>query len=1500
MEKSTSGLPGRTDPTRVRSNGASLQWASLERASLSPATFRWMLVIGLAVTLSTPQSAQAVLDILVNETGKLSLSADGAGSTAVSTTIQVEKPNAAASVRSAFLSCASLGGRVISHGDISLDTNPVNFSASVIADSPFAFNNVFGEVTAFVKPRVDAAPPGLVSFEQSEVASSTIDGCALYVIFDNPSAPDSTIFVLFGSQTSTGDSFDVTLAEPLDPENDTAEMGLAISFSFQGSMVSSLDVNGTRLTSSAGGQDDGAGTDGALITVGGIGDTNENPPPLVEFPSSSRFDDELYNLLPFVGSGETSIRIDTRNPSNDDNIFAGHMVFSGLGIEGEGILLAPRDAANLIGTSDAITATVVNDSGVQVAGRLVDFRVDSGPNAGQTSDPGQGECAPNSDCTTDTAGRVTWTYTSNGIAGTDVITATFTTNQGAPLTSSPATKLWLVTAGATLVVDPIEGDENPITEINNALFAPSGGISIVAESEVFVGRVGDGVDHNTAQSATYTDFSLVSGLQVPTPSLALPNGILLTSGNANILSTNTSEDFQGVTNTGGDAEAAAILEANELTSNLADVNSYSFEFTVPEGIDAVSANFVFGSEEFPTTPFTDFFLFIVDGVNYARFADESLVAFQDGVNEDNFNNNDFNNPAPNYPIEYDGLSNVLLAIGQLNPKISTHTLKIIVGDTGDGESSDPNLDSAVFIGGLRACEFGVNCASGPPVVDNNDPECVSLSVDGSQGFGFATDNAPSEDSNGNGFLDPGEDANENGLIDVDSGIATVALVGESSNLTVNFSPVFSVGDPDASFVVELVNANLPGDGTVSVTDDAGNACVYDNIVIAAVCVPDVVCNTGLDGVCADGVTSCDETGISTCVATTQPGELAEVCDSADNNCDGAVDEGLDVITTCGAGLCAASGVISCVEGSEQPDTCEPVAGVVAQTSCGADRCVSSGIVACIDGTQQPDTCRPFRGVVERTECGVGQCASFGVIACDGGAEQLDTCVAGDPGPEICDDLDNNCNDSIDECCPSSESGTEGCPVCSDLLLVEGSETEYMGTATDTDGILFVAAPSESNLTVMPHFVPGDSIAEFTVGIDDMNSPAGGVLAAIDTDQLVCFFDPVDFPTAVGGGTTSTWSEGVRLAGNLAYVLDEVDGLSIFDLANLESSGHQLLGTLQTNTTQCPNGVFYDDLDVRGTTVIIAGGICGLIIADVSDPAEPFVIATLDTMGEAEDAIFGSNGRVYVADFFRGLVVVDVSNTSEPTVIAVVETSNSFSAVSAFGEQSLPLLGSPVSLFADEDRNLLHVATTRGLFIIDIDPARPGFPVIGSFDANPDDGASQQQRNARTPQDVVSAGDFAYLSVAQAGLLIIDVSNPSNPQPVGNPVTTVQIFYKLSISESRLFVGEGSCGVAVFQIVGSELREVLGSPFPIEGSAVDCSNPSVSDTFAWSLDELSGRVIVGTGILSPGSGGFQFIDFTESLGMPVPEPDSQWMFAVAIASLVALRRRRNAAAGRRRG
>jgi hypothetical protein len=60
--------------------------------------------------------------------------------------------------------------------------------------------------------------------------------------------------------------------------------------------------------------------------VGGIGDDPANPTDPLAIPSSNfsiapRLDDELYTLNPFLEVGDTTIKIDTLNPSNDDNIF---------------------------------------------------------------------------------------------------------------------------------------------------------------------------------------------------------------------------------------------------------------------------------------------------------------------------------------------------------------------------------------------------------------------------------------------------------------------------------------------------------------------------------------------------------------------------------------------------------------------------------------------------------------------------------------------------------------------------------------------------------------------------------------------------------------------------------------------------------------------------------------------------------------------------------------------------------------------------------------------------------------------------------------------------------------------------------------------------------------------------------------------------------------------------------------------------------------------------
>ena len=48
-----------------------------------------------------------------------------------------------------------------------------------------------------------------------------------------------------------------------------------------------------------------------------------------------------------------------------------------------------------------------------------------------------------------------------------------------------------------------------------------------------------------------------------------------------------------------------------------------------------------------------------------------------------------------------------------------------------------------------------------------------------------------------------------------------------------------------------------------------------------------------------------------------------------------------------------------------------------------------------------------------TTCGVGACLAEGELVCKDGA-LLDTCVAGEPTPEVCDELDNDCDGRVDQ------------------------------------------------------------------------------------------------------------------------------------------------------------------------------------------------------------------------------------------------------------------------------------------------------------------------------------------------------------------------------------------------------------------------------------------------------------------------------------------------------
>lgn len=204
---------------------------------------------------------------------------------------------------------------------VSLDGNALTFTDLGANNTNLqAFR---ADVTSIVAPKIDGGPGGIVDFAYDEGSEAAgIDGSGLVVVYENPALPEATVAILDGFSNTNGDQFIASFAAPIDTTdpNFFAEMALGIGFSFNSGanagQFSTVDVNGQRLTDFAGNFDDGFGSNGGLITVGGFDDTivSSNPADILS-------DSERYDLTGLLNNGDTQIVVDTQNPSGDDNIF---------------------------------------------------------------------------------------------------------------------------------------------------------------------------------------------------------------------------------------------------------------------------------------------------------------------------------------------------------------------------------------------------------------------------------------------------------------------------------------------------------------------------------------------------------------------------------------------------------------------------------------------------------------------------------------------------------------------------------------------------------------------------------------------------------------------------------------------------------------------------------------------------------------------------------------------------------------------------------------------------------------------------------------------------------------------------------------------------------------------------------------------------------------------------------------------------------------------------
>ena len=209
-----------------------------------------------------------------------------------------------------------------------------------------------------------------------------------------------------------------------------------------------------------------------------------------------------------------------------------------------------------------------------------------------------------------------------------------------------------------------------------------------------------------------------------------------------------------------------------------------------------------------------------------------------------------------------------------------------------------------------------------------------------------------------------------------------------------------------------------------------------------------VCGTDV-GVCTSGVETCSAGMFGGCTAT---GGSAETCDNLDNDCDGAVDEGVTMACGTSTGVCE-PGVYLCVGGSFDTSTCVGAVtpgselcntldddcdgstdeGTDPGTACGSSTGICTpGTLACVGGSL---VCTGGTGGVAETcnatdddcdgnvdeevptggACGndVGECRP-GVLTCNPSTGAFE-CIGETGGRgEICDGIDNDCDMNIDE------------------------------------------------------------------------------------------------------------------------------------------------------------------------------------------------------------------------------------------------------------------------------------------------------------------------------------------------------------------------------------------------------------------------------------------------------------------------------------------------------
>ena len=343
------------------------------------------------------------------------------------------------------------------------------------------------------------------------------------------------------------------------------------------------------------------------------------------------------------------------------------------------------------------------------------------------------------------------------------------------------------------------------------------------------------------------------------------------------------------------------------------------------------------------------------------------------------------------------------------------------------------------------------------------------------------------------------------------------------------------------------------------------------------------------------------------------------------------------------------------------------------------------------------------------------------------------------------------------------------------------------TLLASDGVTAVreaSAPAASSMEI-EWTAPADEAHYLSVEMPGRIGTYSLSLASTLQLQLASTFNPQGY------------SLDVAVRGEIAHLVVGTKGLLLVDISDpaqpREIGAHSTRGYAQA-------------VDVDGEYAYVANRGEGLTILDVSDPTRPFEAGSIDTQGSAQDVVI-HGGLAYVADQRGGLQIIDVGRPEAPRLLATYETRGHAEAVAVRGAIVFVAVGD------------------AGLEIIDVsDPSAPAR--LATLDLRGDAG------------DVVITDGLAYIAAGFRGIRIVDVSDPATPTEIGYLGTDGEA-RGLALSTGFLYVAERTEGLSVFALGDAQTPELVAR-IDTPGEAV---RVAVTDGFALIADREKGLQIV---------------------------------------------------------